>query len=215
MALTVVTTVTTPATSYNLIDLAAAKAEFQLTSTKDDDWLTQTIPQVSKMIANECRRVFPVETVTNQFIHEGERRIRLKNTGNLVLSRYPVVSVASVTECGVVLTENVDFIVDYQNGLVIRTLAGAIGYRFWNNPPIIVSYTAGYPTIPDDLVGIALRILSMRYRQRSRDPLLKSQSAPQTGDQQYWVGGMPGQSGPFPPDIQAYLDRNYRDLRFT
>jgi hypothetical protein len=65
MAIEIITTVLSPAASYNLIDLPTVHDEMQIpaTDTSNDAWLNRGIAQVSRAIANYCNRVFPVETV--------------------------------------------------------------------------------------------------------------------------------------------------------
>lgn len=64
--------------------------------------------------------------------------------------------------------------------------------------------------VPDDLVGITLRLITARYKAKDRDPALIQQDQPGLGTMRYWFGGVPGQEGQFPPDIAAAL-RDYRE----
>lgn len=60
--------------------------------------------------------------------------------------------------------------------------------------------------IPDDLVEVALRLITARYKARDRDPALVEQETPGVGRRRWWFGSAPGQKGPFPPDIEAALE---------
>jgi hypothetical protein len=73
--------------------------------------------------------------------------------------------------------------------------------------------TFAYATFvaPDDLVEIALRLITSRFKAKDRDPALVQQDTPGIGTQRWWFGGAPGQKGPFPPDVEAALD-GYRSM---
>jgi len=60
--------------------------------------------------------------------------------------------------------------------------------------------------IPDDLIGICLRLITARFAAKGRDPSLIQQDSPALGTRRWWFGNAPGQSGQFPPDIEAALD---------
>ena len=135
----------------------------------------------------------------------------------LQLSRWPVVSVASVTDTvavGVVntLTEGTDFIVDTADGWLTK-IDPNTGYPTgWSPDRYTVQYQAGYfeagsGTPPADLEMAVLRLVTARFKARGRDPFLRSQGEPGVGQEQYWIGALPGQTGPFPPDIAAVLEK--------
>lgn len=86
-------TVVTPAQSYDLTVLATVKAELGITDRSEDENLTRWIKQASDVIAKYCNRVFAQETVSETF------RLATRES-NLLLSRYPVVSIAAVQETG-------------------------------------------------------------------------------------------------------------------
>lgn len=81
----------------------------------------------------------------------------------------------------------------------------------WEAIPTTVSYFAGYPTIPPDLVGAALEWISWRYYDRQwGDPTLRTREQPGLGTQTRWVGGPPS-SGSVPDSISGILDA-YREI---
>ena len=89
----------------------------------------------------------------------------------------------------------------------------------WGTGEIVVYFTAGYimpgqggsgPAFPGDLEEAALRHLTARYRSKGRDPTLRAEGEPGIGQQQFWVGTVPGQNGAFAPEVQSVLDR-YHD----
>lgn len=61
--------------------------------------------------------------------------------------------------------------------------------------------------VPPDLTDISLRLITARFKARDRDPMLMSIDTEGIGIQRWWVGGSPGQTGPFPPEIAGLLDQ--------
>jgi hypothetical protein len=79
---------------------------------------------------------------------------------------------------------------------------------------VVITYA--FTQIPDSLVGIVLRLITMRFKQIGRDPtLMERNSQGPAGSERYWVGNLPGQKGPLPPDIMAALESTYRVPRFA
>lgn len=99
-----------------------------------------------------------------------------------------------------------DFTIDSARGWLIR-LDGFTGVSVkWESEPVTVQYQAGYAPIPDDLVDATLRLVTARFRTRGRDPTVVERTQGQmVGTERYWVGGAPGQKGPFPPEIEALI----------
>lgn len=103
-----------------------------------------------------------------------------------------------------------DFTIDAIRGWLIRLNSWTGISVKWEAEPVTVQYQAGYSPIPDDLVDVCLRLVTARYRARGRDPMLVERAiSGAVGSERYWVGTSPGQTGPFPPEIDAIL-RNYR-----
>lgn len=107
--------------------------------------------------------------------------------------------------------------VNYANGAALLRVAAApaqgqysvaAGIYTFNVADVGQSLTFAYATFstPDDLVEVALRLITSRYKSKDRDPALVQQDTPGVGTQRWWFGGAPGQKGPFPPDIEASLD---------
>jgi hypothetical protein len=80
---------------------------------------------------------------------------------NLVLPEMPVISVASITEDGDVLTEgdDEDYVVANHGQLIRR------GARWTDGPQkVVVVYTHGYETIPGDIVEVCTRAAARAYQ---------------------------------------------------
>jgi hypothetical protein len=69
-----------------------------------------------------------------------------------------------------------------------------------------LSFTYATKAVPDDLVEIALRLITARYRAKGRDPSLVQRETPGVGMERWWFGAVPGQTGPFSPDIEGALE---------
>jgi hypothetical protein len=128
------------------------------------------------------------------------------------------------------LTAGVDFEIATGTGLpgdegisALYRLNNQGNPKTWPAAKIVVVYQAGYllpqqsgsnlngaQTVPPDLEGVCLRIVADRFRSKARDPMLveRNQGAA-LGSERYWVGSMPGQSGPYPNEIMSKLD-SYR-----
>jgi hypothetical protein len=223
MSLSRVTTLITPAASYDLVDLETVKAELQIlnTDTTNDDWLSSAITQVSGAIARYCNRSdatasqasFPEEAVQDLFYPERDPYPYQVPGGEakLQLSHWPITGVQSVTitdppGVDTVLVQDTDFVVDAAPGQLIRLDKYMAYPTTW--PPIktIVVYTGGYPDIPADVTVAALRWMVLRYAERGRDPMLRSIEQPLVGTKSYWGGGPGGnRSGGIPQEIAEML----------
>lgn len=62
------------------------------------------------------------------------------------------------------------------------------------------------PSVPADVTACVVQMVNARWSARGRDPTLVQRDMPNQGMERWWVGGQPGQDGPFPPDIAATLD---------
>src|ERR1700674_3113598 len=76
----------------------------------------------------------------------------------------------------------------------------------WEELPTSVAYYAGYATVPSDVEGAALRLLTNRWFAHGRDPALRERDHPVRGRETYWIGGPP-KSGSLPEEVAGRLDR--------
>jgi hypothetical protein len=216
MALRTLSTVLTAATSTDLTTLANAKDDLAIpaTDTSSDATLARFITEQSALVVEYCNRVFAVETVQDVIFPDRDP-YPYQVTGTLSelqLSRWPVISVSSVVDTAMVgmantLTEGTDFVTDKQRGWLTK-IDPNTGYTTgWAPDQYAIQYEAGYVSLPADLEMAVLRLVTARFKARGRDPFLRSQGEPNIGTEQYWVGAMPGQTGPFPPDIAAVLEK--------
>jgi hypothetical protein len=139
-----------------LTDLDSVKSYLKIDPaiTSDDDRLTGLINGCSTAIENYCRRTFATTTYTDEEYDGNQTQL-------LNLLHYPVQSVSSVSLNDVVLDPS-QYKFKKRTGVLSRvgpypnTFTGLSINRFqtvWNRgfSNILVTYTAGYDTIPDDL----------------------------------------------------------------
>ena len=209
-----ITTLEVKAPSYDLVDLATLKILLAETSTLNDAFYALAISQASTAAANYCNRTFNVETLQSQFWpqRDGWPGIVRGQTAVLQLPRWPLVSVTSMFEAianvPTPLNETTDFVVDYTKGQITRLDRNGLP-RAWATNPIAITYLAGYPTIPLDVVDATARLVKAALYARTRDPMLRSEHADGIYEAAYWFGSGPGSTGGMAPDIVALLD-NYR-----
>jgi hypothetical protein len=163
MGYSVVTTVLSAAASYSLTDLATVKDEISIDTadTSNDAWLGRAIVNVSQAIASHTKRVFAPEQVQDVFDIQQDPYPYQTPGGfpQLELSRYPVLSVASVVQTLApgnaaltpptqavtqALVQNTDFRLDPATGRLLRLNPFTGVGTTWEALPVTVVYAAGY-----------------------------------------------------------------------
>jgi hypothetical protein len=196
--------VVTPASSYDLTDLATVKAELKITDGTQDTQLSAWITQASGEIASYCNRKFLKETIKQTFRVLFVRGLQRERFEQIVLARSPVSAISSV-----VMDSNTLDTTDYEyddEGILYRVDSGHNVRWFFER--LEVTFDAGYDfaKLPAPLGRACISLVTMLRSNSARDPLVKQESVPGVGEVQYWVGGIPGTVGNLPPDIQAMLD---------
>lgn len=163
MGYSVATTVLAAATTQDLTDLAAARTELSIaaSNTADDAWLTRAVTQISRAIATRTRRVLLPELVEDAFDIEQDAYPAQTPGGfaKLVLTRWPVLAVTSVTQTLApgttqALTEGTDFRVNQETGELLRlnTWTGT-GTR-WEAVPVTVRYVGGFGAAVSETITV-------------------------------------------------------------
>lgn len=104
----------------------------------------------------------------------------------LILSRRPIVTVTSVVENGVTLTQDTDFSVDAGAGILNR-LNNDQPMAWMRHVKIVVNYDAGWATVPEGLKRAVTKLLRNHWFQNSRDPALKSINVPGVIERSFWI----------------------------
>lgn len=152
------TVVITPAVTRDLITLENLRIDLGTAASADDEFLNRAISRASAAAETYCGRVFAVETIADTFA---------ATCGPLWLSRAPVIEVTSVVRDETTLTAD-DYVLDADTGRLRLTS----GY----GSEIIVTYEAGYATIPLEIQGAVGEIVKALQFNRTRDPLLRSEN---------------------------------------
>ncbi len=210
----IVSTVVTPAASYNLIDIGTLKALLGVTTTDTDAAFAIWIKQASRQAAQFCNQPFVVETIKDQVWprRDGIPWTVRPDINTLQLSRWPIVALTSVVETiagtPTTLIAGTDYIADNALGRLYRLDAYGNPKR-WSVDPIAVTYSAGWEAVPDDVVAAVADLVKMRYFAQQRDPMVRQENIPGVQEVTYWFGSGPGSSSGIPPNIADQLD-NYR-----
>lgn len=205
--MTLISTVTDNANSYDLTSLANVKAELGISDTNSDTLLARYITSASLAAEQYCNRAFVVESIQDQFFSDERSSLFRNGLEKLQLSRWPINDLTSVVENSVTLVANTDFITDVASGQLVRIDSNG-NLRRWSVLPIVVVYDSGYDTIPGDIEDAVIRMVTRRFASKGRDPNLKQQNIPGVIEQSWWIA-TGTDSGNMSPDISDILD-NYR-----
>lgn len=218
----VVTTVLTAAPTRNLIDLGTVRDDWGMYPSENDEFLERSISRCSAAVEQFCNRPFAIEQLKDEFSlsRESYPNMMVRDLEVLQLSRWPIASVVSVTEDGKALTKDVDFRVVDEPGQLIRLdtqgfvqpwkgdLVSVVYYSGYILPGMnAANYPVGSPTLPPDVEDAVSRMVYMRFAQRQRDPLVKSEVVEGIGRTDYLTPA--GSAGNMTDDITDILD-NYR-----
>lgn len=195
--------VTTPAESHDLTTLAAVKRELGIIDRSEDESLTAWIARASAAVAEHCNRVFLQESITETF--------RLSSRSEtLLLSRFPVAAIESITETDAALESGL-YELDAKCGLV-RRLTAFGSATSWPATVIVVTYTAGYESIdalPREVEGAAIALVRQYRFAAQRDPQLRSEDLDGVGSASYFDGlGASGLS----PEIAGLLSKHVKPI---
>ena len=191
------TTVVAASNTYDLATVDQVKAAANISGATLDTWLKEQIENASRAIATHCERDFAKETLRDHF--------RLRRTHeSLWLSRWPIVTIASITENGTALT-SADYEADPDTGLVYRLSADT--RISWPIGKIEVEFDGGYvllTTLPHDVNDAAITLVKGAYFAKGKDALVKAEDIPGVARFEYWVGSV-GEDGAFPPEVTSKL----------
>ena len=144
-------------------------------------------PRLRQTAEAYCGRAFCKETLVDTFRIEGMAASRL------LLSRRPVVSIASVVEDGITLATS-QYEVDPISGLLLR-LDDNDQPGFWASPAkTVVTYTAGFVlpgndgrTLPDDVEAAAIEAVRTAGTAAPATRWSRARATPGVYEVTYWV----------------------------
>lgn len=197
-------TVTTAATDLTLLTVAELRAAVGVADGKQDAKLSTLGFRTAAAIASACKvasdgavpRTLRLETLSETF------RLKSSHT-EIVLSRRPGISITSVTEDETALTAD-DYELEKGSG-ILRRLDGSDNPSCWAAAKIVVVYTAGWATVPDDLKLAATKLAAAFWSEGQKiDPALKRESIVGVIEQEWWVG--PSDDPLIPQEVMDLLN---------
>jgi len=165
--------------SYTTIERVKIELGLDLASSTDDVWINYNIQSASKLIETLTGRVFGVRTWTVKLEQPlGYRRLQLPHT--------PVNSITSISYKGTALDPSEYSIEDPDAGFVVRqdgiswlpTTASSDTISLHPSQQPIgqydVVFSAGWATLPEDVVEAVTQQVCQNYYKKGRDPSVKS-----------------------------------------
>jgi len=201
------TTITAPAATRDLVDLADVREQLQIraTDTAYDAWLAKVISRASMQAERYCNRIFALQTYHDYFT-----AVCGAPGSPLLTGQAPIVSISGITvDAGTAPLDTTSYMTDDPPGF-IYWIADGNGWTAASS--IATDYIAGFDTIPDDVQQAVIELCVMEFRARGRDPMLRERDTPGLGRESYWVGPPPGGATALPADIGALLDPYRRGI---
>lgn len=118
----------------------------------------------------------------------------------LFLSRRPIVGTPTVTENDEALVA-ADVEIAAAAGM-LRRLSGD-SYTCWPSGKIVIAYSAGYETVPDDLKFAAVKYVQAEVRGDGRDPMLRRKVTEGVSEYEWWVD--PTKESVIPAEVMDLL----------
>lgn len=175
-------------TTENTDRLLLTRAEIAaVVSETDPVKLDALNARISALITKACKVASVGATPPTLRLESVADTYRLKaSQETLVLSRRPVVSFTSVAEAGTALVEGTDYECDKSAGLLYRLSSDA--RSCWAGGLIVVSYSAGWQTVPHDLRELACKLATMIASESGQDASLGSMEIPGVISETYRFG---------------------------
>lgn len=169
--------IVTPASSTRLTTLDAVKADLGLSGSANDDALGALIDQFSDAIAAWCGRTFGAATV-----RETQDISRLCDRRSILLERWPVIAVTSITVAGDALASDA-YVLDAAKGELLHR-GESTRFTLWPVGETIVVYSTGYAlpddddrTLPHDIERACILMVRSAWTSMGRDPALRSEES--------------------------------------
>lgn len=169
--------IVTPAASTRLTSLAAVKADLGLSGSASDEALGALIDQFSDAIAAWCGRTFGAATV-----RETQDVSRLCDRRSILLERWPVIAVSSITVAGEALASDA-YVLDAAKGELLYR-GEATRFTLWPVGETIAVYSTGYAlpddddrNLPHDIERACILMARSAWTSMGRDPALRSEES--------------------------------------
>ncbi len=144
-----------------MVTLAEIKTYLGISTTANDAFLVSQEAIVAAAIEGYCRRVFSSTEYVQRFYKEDYK----SGEDSLSLFQYPLIEIDTIEEfTDDVLQEDITEFV--RPHYPTSTLTNTEDYFFFHGEEVVVTYTAGYTTIPADVTGVLYSIIEERYNKK-------------------------------------------------
>lgn len=198
-----IVTVTAAAASRRLVDLSYARLMMGLDASADPV-LDNLLDSASAAAERWCNRKLIRESVSEIWRLPQPRE-------SLPLTRWPIVSIASVTEGTGDALDSAYYEADLEDGQLYR-LDGSDCRSRWCATKVTVAYTGGYlaedetgSDVPDDLRDGVMAIVRAAWFAQGRDPYLRSEEVPGVARFAYGFGAAAQSESGLPPEAESLL----------
>lgn len=144
--------------AIDLVTLADVKAYIG-SSGIDDQLLTRLVTASSQYIQSWLNRTFASAAYTETRDGNGGQRMLFAN--------YPVTAVSSLTIDGIAIPLSTSPLIPgyvfSSTGIMLRSYTFTQGFQ-----NVVIGYTAGYATVPEDIRQACIDMVALKYRQRDR-----------------------------------------------
>jgi hypothetical protein len=202
--------IATAANDRTLLTPEEMRAAVNVIGSAQDTALEDLQKRIAASITSECNIAIGSGAEPTLRREKLVQTIRRVDTEFLVLSRRHNVEIESVVVDGETLDE-ADIDVESEAGLLWR-LREDVPCR-WRGDKVVVTYFAGFDTVPDDLKLAASDFARFAWLESKRDPALRSERKNifqvQETERTFWVGAVPGQGneGAVPEVVSGQLKR--------
>lgn len=199
-----IATVTVNPEATNLTTLDRVKSELGISGTDHDEILEAKIAEASADIEAHLGRTLSRVTISETFWGGSGY------SAKILLDRYPVVSITSVTVDDVLVDAD-EYRLDPDTGILYRLDTNGYPCTWTWVKSVVIVYVAGYllpaeadRNLPYSIEGAAVDLVSSYWQSRGRDSTLRSENIPDVISREYWVGAV-GAEGELPPSVVAKI----------
>lgn len=139
-----------------LVSLDNMKTYLAITGSTYDDFLTEQLNLVSDVVEAYCRRKFSEASYIQTFYGDD-----CEATRHLQTFQFPIIAVESVEQDAVELDA-----ADYRLHKPTGTLTMKSGF-FFTSDETVVTYTAGFETIPTPIQSVVKTLVAERYNKKT------------------------------------------------
>ena len=193
-----------PNTDRSLLTRAQLRAAVGVEDGSKDAELIDLGNYVAVLIAQACRvATAPAIPPTLRLETVVETIVLGACAEWLDLARRPMTTITSVIENGTEI-DSTGYRLAGSAGRLQRR-SGSFAALWQRDCDIVVTYSAGWATVPDDLARAAIKFVQAEWNQGSRDPLLRRVRVEGVSEREYWVD--PTKDSVVPADVMDILER--------